>query len=99
MKRCRGCGRCPTGVSSCILLFIYVGWIRVSFTEFFAEEAHRIYGDIIPSTLSDHLFFILKAVWLLQFDGNPELLGHEPRQPRILHVYSRRPRGAKMENG
>ncbi|KAI3501071.1 hypothetical protein L1887_28929 [Cichorium endivia] len=29
---------------------------------FFAQEAHCIYGDIFPSTLSDHLFFVLKQV-------------------------------------
>ncbi|KAL4554524.1 hypothetical protein LXL04_039355 [Taraxacum kok-saghyz] len=31
-----------------------------SFIEFFAEEAKRIYGDIIPSTLSDRRLFVLK---------------------------------------
>ncbi|KAJ0975933.1 hypothetical protein J5N97_017898 [Dioscorea zingiberensis] len=31
-----------------------------SFIEFFAEEAKRVYGDIIPSTLSDRRLFVLK---------------------------------------
>ncbi|KAL7186946.1 hypothetical protein ACSBR2_028622 [Camellia fascicularis] len=30
------------------------------FIEFFAEEAKRVYGDIIPSTLSDRRLFVLK---------------------------------------
>ncbi|KAI8007055.1 hypothetical protein LOK49_LG07G03697 [Camellia lanceoleosa] len=33
-----------------------------SFIEFFAEEAKRVYGDIIPSTLSDRRLFVLKQV-------------------------------------
>ncbi|KAI3525939.1 hypothetical protein L1887_05076 [Cichorium endivia] len=40
-------------------LVIKVGY-GASFIEFFADEAHHIYGDIIPSTLSDHVFFVLK---------------------------------------
>ncbi|KAK9266679.1 hypothetical protein L1049_005515 [Liquidambar formosana] len=31
-----------------------------SFIEFFAEEAKRVYGDIIPSTLADRRLFVLK---------------------------------------
>nr|XP_043619359.1 succinate-semialdehyde dehydrogenase, mitochondrial [Erigeron canadensis] len=31
-----------------------------SFIEFFAEEAKRVYGDIIPSTLPDRRLFVLK---------------------------------------
>ncbi|XAR67247.1 Succinate-semialdehyde dehydrogenase (NAD(+)) [Bertholletia excelsa] len=31
-----------------------------SFVEFFAEEAKRIYGDIIPATLADRRLFVLK---------------------------------------
>lgn len=31
-----------------------------SFIEFFAEEAKRIYGDIIPATLADRRLFVLK---------------------------------------
>ncbi|GMP64624.1 hypothetical protein CsSME_00025813 [Camellia sinensis var. sinensis] len=31
-----------------------------SFIEFFAEEAKRVYGDIIPATLSDRRLFVLK---------------------------------------
>lgn len=31
-----------------------------SFIEFFAEEAKRIYGDIIPATLGDRRLFVLK---------------------------------------
>ena len=30
------------------------------FIEFFAEEAKRIYGDIIPATLADRRLFVLK---------------------------------------
>ncbi|XVF77779.1 hypothetical protein PTKIN_Ptkin14bG0074000 [Pterospermum kingtungense] len=33
-----------------------------SFIEFFAEEAKRIYGDIIPATLTDRRLFVLKQV-------------------------------------
>ncbi|KAK2972063.1 hypothetical protein RJ640_005083 [Escallonia rubra] len=33
-----------------------------SFIEFFAEEAKRVYGDIIPSTLADRRLFVLKQV-------------------------------------
>ncbi|KAJ0043254.1 hypothetical protein Pint_18077 [Pistacia integerrima] len=37
-----------------------------SFIEFFAEEAKRVYGDIIPPTLPDRRLFVLKQViWLL----------------------------------
>ncbi|KAI3519950.1 hypothetical protein L1887_09170 [Cichorium endivia] len=32
----------------------------VTFIKFFAEEAHHIFGDIIPSTLSHHLHFFSK---------------------------------------
>ncbi|KAL7592383.1 hypothetical protein Lser_V15G35384 [Lactuca serriola] len=31
-----------------------------SFIEFFAEEAKRIYGDVIPATLSDRRLFVIK---------------------------------------
>lgn len=31
-----------------------------SFIEYFAEEAKRIYGDIIPPTLSDRRLLVLK---------------------------------------
>ncbi|XP_010268381.1 PREDICTED: succinate-semialdehyde dehydrogenase, mitochondrial [Nelumbo nucifera] len=31
-----------------------------SFIEFFAEEAKRVYGDIIPATLSDRRLFVIK---------------------------------------
>ncbi|XP_077244390.1 aldehyde dehydrogenase 5F1 isoform X1 [Tasmannia lanceolata] len=31
-----------------------------SFIEFYAEEAKRVYGDIIPSTLADRRLFVLK---------------------------------------
>ncbi|KAK1307759.1 hypothetical protein QJS10_CPA09g00853 [Acorus calamus] len=31
-----------------------------SFIEFFAEEAKRVYGDIIPATLADRRIFVLK---------------------------------------
>ncbi|XWS10484.1 hypothetical protein CRYUN_Cryun39dG0083600 [Craigia yunnanensis] len=31
-----------------------------SFIEFFAEEAKRVYGDIIPATLADRRLFVLK---------------------------------------
>ncbi|KAH7654580.1 Succinate semialdehyde dehydrogenase protein [Dioscorea alata] len=31
-----------------------------SFIEFFAEEAKRVYGDIIPTTLADRRLFVLK---------------------------------------
>ncbi|OMO77890.1 hypothetical protein COLO4_24975 [Corchorus olitorius] len=31
-----------------------------SFIEFFAEEAKRVYGDIIPATLNDRRLFVLK---------------------------------------
>lgn len=30
--------------------------------EFFAEEAKRVYGDIIPATLPDRRLFVLKQV-------------------------------------
>lgn len=33
-----------------------------SFIEYFAEEAKRIYGDIIPPTLSDRRLLVLKQV-------------------------------------
>lgn len=33
-----------------------------SFLEFFAEEAKRVYGDIMPSTLADRRLFVLKQV-------------------------------------
>nr|GMC47307.1 succinate-semialdehyde dehydrogenase, mitochondrial isoform X2 [Ipomoea batatas] len=32
------------------------------FIEFFAEEAKRVYGDIIPATLPDRRLFVLKQV-------------------------------------
>ncbi|KAI3788516.1 hypothetical protein L2E82_01284 [Cichorium intybus] len=38
---------------------VVVGYV-VSFIEFFAEEGHRIYLGIVPSTLFDRLFFVLK---------------------------------------
>ena len=31
-----------------------------SFIEFFAEEAKRVYGDIVPATLADRRLFVLK---------------------------------------
>ncbi|CAI9756723.1 unnamed protein product [Fraxinus pennsylvanica] len=34
----------------------------VSFTEYCAEEAKRLYGDIIPATLPDRMLFVLKEV-------------------------------------
>ena len=33
------------------------------FIEFFSEEAKRVYGDIIPSTLADRRLFVLKQVY------------------------------------
>lgn len=33
-----------------------------SFVEFFAEEAKRVYGDIIPPTLPDRRLFVVKQV-------------------------------------
>lgn len=30
--------------------------------EFFAEEAKRVYGDIIPATLPDRRLFVVKQV-------------------------------------
>lgn len=35
------------------------------FIEFYAEEAKRVYGDIIPSPLADRRLFVLKQVFLL----------------------------------
>lgn len=35
------------------------------FIEFAAEEAKRIYGDIIPAPLSDRRLFVLKQVNLV----------------------------------
>ena len=32
------------------------------FIELYAEEAKRVYGDIIPPTLSDRRLFVLKQV-------------------------------------
>nr|XP_007149181.1 hypothetical protein PHAVU_005G048300g [Phaseolus vulgaris]ESW21175.1 hypothetical protein PHAVU_005G048300g [Phaseolus vulgaris] len=38
------------------------------FVEFSAEEAKRVYGDIIPAPLSDRRLFVLKQVtWCLKF--------------------------------
>lgn len=34
------------------------------FIEFFAEEAKRVYGDIIPSPLADRRLLVLKQVTL-----------------------------------
>lgn len=42
-------------------LSLQVGY-GASFIEFFAEEAKRAYGDIIPSPLSDRRLFVLKQV-------------------------------------
>lgn len=36
--------------------------LGASYLEFYAEEAKRIYGDIIPSTSADRRLFILKQV-------------------------------------
>jgi succinate-semialdehyde dehydrogenase len=33
-----------------------------SFIEYFAEEAKRVYGDIIPPTLPDRRILVLKQV-------------------------------------
>ncbi|RZC64913.1 hypothetical protein C5167_008602 [Papaver somniferum] len=33
-----------------------------NFIEFYAKEAKRIYGYIIPATLTDHRLFVLKQV-------------------------------------
>jgi succinate-semialdehyde dehydrogenase len=33
-----------------------------NFVEFFAEEAKRVYGDIIPAPLSDRRLLVLKQV-------------------------------------
>jgi len=39
-----------------------------AFIEFSAEEAKRLYGDIIPAPLSDRRLFVLKQVtWCLKF--------------------------------
>lgn len=38
-----------------------------SFIEFYAEEAKRVYGDIIPSPLADRRLFVLKQVILFIF--------------------------------
>lgn len=39
--------------------------------EFFAEEAKRVYGDIIPATLPDRRLFVIRQVnvieWLFSF--------------------------------
>ncbi|XP_022861948.1 succinate-semialdehyde dehydrogenase, mitochondrial, partial [Olea europaea var. sylvestris] len=37
-----------------------------SFIEYYAEEAKRVYGDIIPSTLPDRRLFVLKQVSILR---------------------------------
>jgi hypothetical protein len=37
------------------------------FIEFSAEEAKRVYGDIIPSPLADRRLFVLKQVILFIF--------------------------------
>lgn len=37
-----------------------------SFVEFFAEEAKRVYGDIIPATLPDRRLFVVKQVKVLE---------------------------------
>lgn len=42
-------------------LILQVGY-GAGFIEFFAEEAKRVYGDIIPSTLADRRLFVLKQV-------------------------------------
>lgn len=36
--------------------------LGASYVEFYAEEAKRIYGDIIPSTSADRRLFLLKQV-------------------------------------
>lgn len=35
--------------------------------EFFAEEAKRVYGDIIPATLPDRRLFVVKQVNIFEF--------------------------------
>uniref|UniRef100_A0A6N2NBM8 Succinate-semialdehyde dehydrogenase, mitochondrial n=1 Tax=Salix viminalis TaxID=40686 RepID=A0A6N2NBM8_SALVM len=51
-----------------------------SFIEFYAEEAKRVYGDIIPSTLGDRRLFVLKQCCL--FLCNPFIQqSHEFLQP------------------
>ncbi|KAG2648851.1 hypothetical protein PVAP13_1NG067900 [Panicum virgatum] len=41
-----------------------------NFIEYFAEEAKRIYGDIIPPTLSDRRLLVLKQVRMITFTGS-----------------------------
>ncbi|KAF9674487.1 hypothetical protein SADUNF_Sadunf10G0132300 [Salix dunnii] len=51
-----------------------------SFIEFYAEEAKRVYGDIIPATLGDRRLFVLKQCCL--FLCNPFMQqSHEFLQP------------------
>lgn len=49
-----------------VLTYIFQLIIQInygsSFIEFFAEEAKRVYGDIIPPTLADRRLFVLKQV-------------------------------------
>lgn len=47
-----------------VYVFAYVLQVGygASFIEFFAEEAKRVYGDIIPSALADRRLFVLKQV-------------------------------------
>ncbi|KAK6934733.1 Aldehyde dehydrogenase domain, partial [Dillenia turbinata] len=42
-----------------------------SFIEFFAEEAKRVYGDIIPATLTDRRLFVLKQKFRQNILGPP----------------------------
>ncbi|KAK3042667.1 hypothetical protein RJ639_000919 [Escallonia herrerae] len=51
-----------------------------SFIEFFAEEAKRAYGDIIPSPLADRRLFVLKQVDLIPSRANLE--GEEGKRGR-----------------
>lgn len=47
-----------------LILYSQVNY-GASFIEFFAEEAKRVYGDIIPPTIPDRRLFVLKqAIYL-----------------------------------
>jgi succinate-semialdehyde dehydrogenase len=48
-------------MSSNLILQVTYG---AGFIEFFAEEAKRVYGDIIPSPLADRRMLVLKQVTL-----------------------------------
>ena len=43
----------------CVNLQISLG---ASYIEFYAEEAKRVYGDIIPTNMPDRRLFLLKQV-------------------------------------